>query len=411
MLQNDFFCNNQFGFRPGHSCEIALLCMTDDWAAEVDKGNLCGLGFVDMRKAFDSVNHSVLLKKLKSSGCSDKALKWFKSYLCYREQYTIIDGKSSSRRSVASGVPQGSVLGPLLFSIYVNDIPSRVNTGKMLMFADDATVFVTGTSVENVQNNLNQAMQEVHQWTVDNKMLLNTKKTKVMLLGSRQKLQRLENRDLHIVIDNKELECVTQTKCLGVIIDNTLSFKFHAESIVKSMKQKLGMIRRVKHLFTSTQLSTLYWGFVMPNAMYCSTVWSSKSEGNYNTINKLHKRAAYIVSGSTWEIPSDQVMRDLGWRTLREMFNKSIACMMYKCVSGIAPQILSDRFCLNDDISLRHTRNTDRNLLRPPLCRTQFYQNSFIYVGATTWNSLTDDCRNSDSLPIFKRAIKRNAIN
>ena len=206
--------------------------MTDDWAAEVDKGNLCGLGFVDMRKAFDSVNHCVLLNKLKISGCSDKALKWFKSYLClvcYREQYTVIDGKSSLRRSVASGVLQGSVLGPLLFTIYLNDIPSHVKTGKMFMFADDAIVFVSGPSVESVQSQLTQAMQEVHEWTVDNKLILNMKKTKVMLLGSRQKLQRLENRDLHIVINNNELECVTQTKCLlGVVIDNTLSFKIHA---------------------------------------------------------------------------------------------------------------------------------------------------------------------------------------
>ena len=324
LLQNNFFCNNQFGFRPGHSCEIALQCMTDDWAAEVDKGNLCGLGFVDMRKAFDSVNHCVLLKKLKISGCSDKALKWFKSYLCYLLKYTVIDGKNSSRRSVASGGPQGSVLGPLLFTIYLNDIPSRVKTGKMFMFADDATIFVSGPSVESVQSQLTQAMQEVHEWTVNNKLILNTKKTKVMLLGSRQKLQRLENRDLHIVINNNEVECVTQTKCLGVVIDNTLSFKIHAESIVKPMKQKLGMIRRV------------YWGFVMPRAMYCSTVFSSKSEGNYNTINNFCwvnlGRAAYIVSGSTWQIPSDQVMRDLGWRTLKEMFDKSIACMMYKCM-------------------------------------------------------------------------------
>ena len=411
LLQTNYFCNNQFGFRPGHSCEIALLCMTDDWAAQVDKGNLCGLGFVDMRKAFDSVNHNVLLKKLKISGCSDKAVKWFRSYLCYREQYTVIDGKSSSRRSVSSGVPQGSVLGPLLFTIYVNDIPSRVKTGKMFMFADDATVFVSGPSVESIQNQLTQAMQEVQEWTVDNKLILNTKKTKVMLMGSRQKLQRLENRELHIVINNHELECVAQTKCLGVVIDNTLSFKFHVDAVVKSMKQKIGMIRRIKHLFTADQLSTLYWGFVMPHAMYCSTVWSSKSEGNYNTINKLHKRAAYIVSGSTWQTPSEQVMRDLGWKTLKEIFHKSIACMVYKCVNGIAPQILSDRFCRNDDVSLRHTRSTDRLLLRPPLCRTQFYQNSFIYAGSITWNSLPDDYRNSDSLAIFKMYLKRNTTN
>ena len=137
-----------------------------------------------------------------------------------------------------------------------------------------------------------------------------------MLLGSRQKLQRLDNCVLKIVVNNIELDSVTHTKCLGVIIDNTLSLKFHVDSIVKSMQQKLGMIRSVKHLFTSSQLSTLSWGFVLPHAMYCSIVWSSRSESNYKTINKLHKRAAYIVSGCTWDTPSDQVIRNLGWRIL-----------------------------------------------------------------------------------------------
>ena len=142
-----------------------------------------------MRKAFDSVNHDVLLRKLKVCGCSDKALKWFKSYLCYREQYTVIDGKSS-RRSTSSGVSQGSVLGPLLFAIYINDLPLCVNSGNMYMFADDATLCVSGPSLESVQSQLTQAMQEVHQWTVDNTLILNTNKTKVMLLGSRQKIAK-----------------------------------------------------------------------------------------------------------------------------------------------------------------------------------------------------------------------------
>ena len=170
------------------------------------------------------------------------------------------------------------------------------------------------------------------------------------------------------------------------------------------------MIRRVKHLFTSSQLSTLYWGFVLPHAMYCSIVWSSRSESNYKTINKLHKRAAYIVSGCTWDTPSDQVIRNLGWRTLKELFQKSIACMMYTSMNDIAPPILRNRCCLNDDVSLRCTRNTNRNLLRPTLCRTQFYQHSFQYIGAVTWNSLSDECRNSNSLSIFKKAVMQ-AIN
>ena len=382
--------------------------MVDDWVAEVDKSKVCGVAFVDMRKAFDSVNHDVLLKKLKASGCYDNALEWFKSYLCYREQYTVVGGKSSTKRSTSSGVRQGSVLGPLLFTIYINDMPSNVNAGKIYMFADDATLSVSGSSFESVETQLNQAMNEVYRWTVKNKLILNAKKTKVMLLGSRQRLNTLHDKELKVKINNIELDCVTENKCLGVIIDNTLSFKHHVNSIVKVMRQKLGMIRRIKHVFTPNQLSKLYWGFVLPHALYYSNVWSSRFETNYKTINKLHKRASYIVSGCTWETPSDQVLQYLGWCTLKQLYKKSLACTMYKCVNGIAPPILSGRFCFNDDVSLRITRNSNRCLLRPPLCKTQFYQKSFIYIGAEIWNSLPDECRNSASLYTFKNALKRN---
>ena len=278
----------------------------------------------------------------------------------------------------------------------------------MYMFADDATLFVSGHSVESVETQLNLAMSEIHLWTIENKLILNAKKTKVMLLGSRQRLNTLQDKDLKVKINDTELECVTHSKCLGVIIDNNLNFKQHVDSVAKTMKQKLGMIRRTKHLFTRNQLSRIYWGLVLPHALYCSSVWSSRSETNFKTVNKLHKRASYIVSGCTWETPSEQVLQLLGWRPLNVLFNKSIACMMYKCVNGIAPPILSNRICFNDDVSLRTTRNSNRNLLRLPLCKTQFYQKTFAYKGAQVWNSLNDECRRSNSLYSFKNALKRN---
>ena len=205
-----------------------------------------------------------------------------------------------------------------------------------------------------------------------------------------------------------ELEQVTQYKCLGVILDDTLSFKYHVDSIVKIIKQKLGMVRRIKHLFTQDQLSRLYWGFILPHALYCSTVWSSRSETNYKTINTLHKRAAYLVSGKTWATPSHEVLDELTWPTLKELFTQSTACMMYKCVSGTASSVLCNKFCLNDDVSLRTTRNSNKKLLRTPLCKTQFYQKLFVYAGIVLWNALSDECRRAESLFIFKNALKRH---
>ena len=242
--------------------------MIDDWAAEVDKGLFCGLAFIDMRKAFDSVNHDVLLRKLALCGCSDHALTWFKSYLCEREQFTEVGGSKSQTRTTSSGVPQGSVLGPLLFTIYINDLPASVKTGKVYMFADDATIFVSGSSLESVEAQLNDAIKEVAVWTKHNRLVLNVKKTKVMLLSTRQRLGTVENKKLSVKMNGVELERVTQYKCLGVIIDESLSFKYHIESIVKTMQQKLGMVRRIKHLFTQDQLSKLYWGFILPHARY-----------------------------------------------------------------------------------------------------------------------------------------------
>ena len=131
-----------------------------------------------MRKAFDSVYHEVLLKKLVAIGCSDNALAWFKSYFCFRKQYTEIGGNKSNIKSTSSGVPQGSVLGPLLFTIYINDLASSIKSGNIVMFADDATLYVSGSTLESVESQLNSAMNEVYEWTCENRLILNDKKNK-----------------------------------------------------------------------------------------------------------------------------------------------------------------------------------------------------------------------------------------
>ena len=182
------------------------------------------------------------------------------------------------------------------------------------MFADDATLYVSGSNLESVKSQLNSAMNEVYKWT-------NDKNTKVMLLGSRKRLNTLQDKQIFVIINGTLVECVSEYKCRGVSIDDTLTFKSHVTSIAKVMKQKLGLFRRNKYIFNVDPLKRLYWGFVLPHALYCSTVWSPSSESNYKILNTLHKRAAYIVSGYTWETSSETVFRILAWPTLKELFN------------------------------------------------------------------------------------------
>ena len=275
LIENNVLSERQFGFRPNHSCETASICMVDQWSQNVDHGYVNGVAFIDMRKAFDAVNHTILLLKLKFVGCTNRSLRWFTSYLTGRSQFVSIKGKKSSTRAVHYGVPQGSVLAPLLFSLFINDLPQSIHNGEMFLFADDATLSVRGRSMPEIQSKLNLALEEVYTWTQKNKLLLNTNKTKVMVIGSRQKFQTLNDRRLHVQIKSTPIERVSQYKCLGIIIDDNLHFTKHIEKVALQIKQKLGTLRRLKGRFNTHYLSLLYWGFILPHAMYCFNVWTN----------------------------------------------------------------------------------------------------------------------------------------
>ena len=174
----------------------------------------------------------------------------------------------------------------------------------MYLVAYDATMSVKGKTTNEIQSKMNLALDEVFSWTQKNKLLLNTNKTKVMVIGSRQKINALNENHLDVHIRTTQIECVSLYKCLGVIVDSNLLFTKHVENVALQMKQKLGILRRLKSTFNTRYLSMIYWGYILPHAMYCCAVWTNRSQLNYETINQLHKRAAYIISGWSWSTPS-----------------------------------------------------------------------------------------------------------
>ena len=407
LSQHNLFYKNQFGFRPKHSCETALLCMVNQWSVNVDKGYLNGVAFIDLRRAFDTVNHSLLLNRLHQYGCSPHVIKWFESHLKNRQQFVSLGKEKSTFRNITMGVPQGSILAPLLFTLFVNDLPCSISNGIVYMYADDTTISVCGKTKQEVELKLTKALGELNSWLNKNKLILNSDKTKTMLLGSKQKLRSLDNSMLSIELNRCQLECVYTYKCLGVIIDNSLDFKKHIESIALTVKQKLGTIRRCKHYFDKAQLNKLYWDFVVPHLMYCCTVWSGRSEANHSKLERLHKRAAYMISRFSWETPSEQVFETLSWPKVDHLFFRASCCMIHKCLHKAAPEVLGDKFIYIEAISSRTTSSTNKMLIRMPHVRTTFYQKSFLVTGPSNWNKLPERIRFIKNMKPFKQELAK----
>ena len=191
------------------SCETALLSLIDVLAHNVDEGRVNGVAFVDLRKAFDSVDHEVLLRKLSLCGCSEHSVQWFRSYLNERSQFVSVKGVSSYNREVSTGVPQGSVLGPLLFIIVMNDLPANLSIEKIFMYADDVTLVASDATTQIINDKLNTCMVELQNWLLKNKLILNVQKTKVMLVGSHQRIRTLGDPTLRVSVIGETVECVS----------------------------------------------------------------------------------------------------------------------------------------------------------------------------------------------------------
>ena len=283
----------QSGIRSLHSTVTSLLEASNSWSVNIDNGLINGVIFVDLKKAFDTIDHKILLRKLASYGIDHRTLKWFDSYLSDRQQKCVVNGELSGARAVTCGVPQGSLLGPLLFLIYINDLPNCLSKALPRMYADDTSISIAASSLPELASVLNTELANLHEWLNVNKLSLNIAKTELMLIGSRQRLASSTiGHSLTVQIEGHEIDRVPHTKSLGLYINQNLSWSKHVNETAKIISS--GIVKRLRLCICDDTAILLHRALIEPYFDYCCPVWDGLSN---ELADKLQKTTNSCHSG------------------------------------------------------------------------------------------------------------------
>jgi len=385
----NLFSQKQSGFRHGYSTQDVLLHVVNSCYKAIDRGQYAGAVFLDLAKAFDCVNHAILLKKLTAYGICGGVHSWLKSFLCGRTQRVVFKGNLSSEGSITVGVPQGSILGPLLFSIYVNDLPNVVHSSDLNMFADDTELHYCHSDLLTVEHTLHSDLGNISTWLKVNRLKLNVSKSHCMLIGSRQ---RIAGKCLHLMLDGVTLGQVSSTKYLGIHIDQHLTWNTHIDYILHRIRSKLYCINRLRPV-SSKILRLLYQAYIMPILDYCDVVWSPCSALYTRRLERIHSKFVSSLPAST------SALFDLRL-SLIERRTYHTAVQVYKILHELTPPYLHGMFHYASAISGRIGRNPLR--LYVPGIRTNYGRGSLWYRGTTIWNNLPIHVTAAQSVAKFK---------
>ena len=388
-LENNLLLSkDQHGFRTGRSCSTQLLEIMELWTSFIDNGMNVDCIYLDFAKAFDKVPHLRLINKLESYGFTGDLINWLRNFLVNRQQRVIINGIQSDVELVTSGIPQGSVLGPTLFVIFINDLPDKVKT-HVKIFADDTKIFnAIKTSEESsiLQDDINQLVEWTQKWQLP----FNMEKTKVLHYGRNNSEHNYQIGGLNIEKDCSE-------KDLGVTFDNSLKFSTHIASIVQKANSRLGIIKRNFSITSKEIIIPLYKSLVRPILEYGSSIWNPALRRDYLEIEKVQRRATKMISNIS-HLSYENRLRHLKLDSLAFRRRRSDMIQVYRIIHKIDNINFTDFFQFNvESATLGHSLK-----LKKPRINNNLRQNAFAIRVINDWNQLKDETVTSTSINIFK---------
>lgn len=388
LEQNKLLSETQFGFRKKRNTELAATLFLDTIRRNIDNGELTGAIFIDLSKAFDSLSHAQIIESLKSHGVTGIEKELFTDYLFGRKQTVKINNETSEPESVTCGVPQGSILGPLLFLITFNDIGSVLSNCKILTYADDTVIYVSGKTKDSIEKLLTDDFNRVADWLEMNDLVINMKKgkTECMLFGT---TQRIKNKTLDIDYRHQSLSFTNSYKYLGVKLNQTLSLCEHIESTYKKVRGRLYLLQRIRPQLTIETASTIYKTMLIPVFTYCSIITCYSTKTYQLKLENLEKRANRIIF-------KKNVPRKSKPASIKDLLRKRLCLQVFKCVHGDVCETFVNYF----EKMTNNTRNKN-HLLRLPKIKLESSRKSFFFNGAKTFNELPLKIRASTSIEDF----------
>ena len=391
---NKIFSKYLCGFRKGQSTQHCLLFMLESLKNALDKGLCTGVLLTDLSKAFDCISHDLLIAKLHAYGFSKESLNLVNNYLCDRIQRTKIGEKFSSWRKIFYGVPQGSILGPLLFNIYINDLFLFSQHFNMANYADDCSPYEFSDSIDEVILKLQNDSLSLIEWYESNYLKPNPDKWHLLLSDKRE--------DIFIQIGTDEISNSMDEKILGVYFDNKLNFNIHLKKICKKASQKLHALARVSNLMSIRQRKIIMNAFIHSQFSYCPLIWMCHSRIIHSLINNIHERALRIVykdNTSSFAL----LLEKSGSVSIHHNNLQALAIEIYKALHNLSSPLMSELFKLKE--TAYNLRNGSA-LASTNKKTTTYGINSISYLAPKIWDQVPKEIKDSKSLNIFKQKIK-----
>ena len=392
----------QSGFTPGDSTINQLIAICNKLHSHIDNGDeVIGI-FLDLSKAFDKVWHDGLLFKIRNIGISGSIYKILTSYLADRKQFVGINGSKSDIKSLKAGVPQGSVLGPLLFLIYINDISNDLSNGVFL-FADDSSLFcpiINGSAAAAVHK-INSDLDKINHWARQWLVTINAKKTFAMLFSRKTNPTQIPP----LILNGTILEFVDKHKHLGIMLSTNLTWTDHIDTLINKCNKLLALLKRYKYKWSRSALETCYKSFIRPIIEYGSVLYDSCLVADSIKLEEIQLSAARTVTGAKRCTSHELLYRELGWQTLKERRYISKMCKMYLIVNNQAPLYLIEIINQYKLTGTHNTRAHHRGDFALPKCNTEQLKTSFIVCCITEWNKLNDSIKQVPDITTFKSKL------
>ena len=409
MQVNNYINLDQSAYLKFHNTQTALHRVTDDWIENICSNLYTGICSLDIKKCFDTIDHNILLKKLSYYGIKNMALNWFQSYLTNRSQVVRCNGIQSDKEILNIGVPQGSILGPLLFVIFVNDISQHVHIGTASLYADDTLIYCDGTDANDVKGRLQECIDNVSNWYKRNKIVINASKSCSMLVTSKRRNQVREPQLLDINIGDADIQNVNTVSYLGIEIDNSLTWDDQVKKVCKVLNFKISKLSRLSKSLDNKTLLKIYNSMIQPSIDYALTVWGVTTGINLNKIQRMQNYAARIITKNFdyINVRGIELVKQLEWMNVRQRFTYFQNLLMFKSIHGLVPIYLQNNVTMDNQISQIRTRRHEMNLY-VPFPENEFHKNILFHRGAKSWNDLPGCIKDCHEINRFKILLKNH---